>query len=230
MLNDRFKSLRYVLLSLPIVALVAFSISRTAISSSIPESSPVKSTTSSSIAAENGKEVAILAGGCFWGVEGVFEHVKGVSEVVSGYSGGDEKTANYPRVSSGGTGHAEAVKITYDPTQISYAQLLKIYFSVAHDPTQLNRQGPDQGPQYRSAIFFANDEQRQIAAGYIAQLNQAKTFPKPIVTQLVSLDTFYDAESEHQNFLAQNPKHPYIVYHDLPKLEQLRKQFPALYQ
>ena len=230
MLNDRFKSLRYLLLSLPIVALVAFSISRTAISSSIPESSPVKLTTSSSIAAESGKKVAILAGGCFWGVEGVFEHVKGVSEVVSGYSGGDEKTANYPRVSSGDTGHAEAVKITYDPNQISYAQLLKIYFSVAHDPTQLNRQGPDQGPQYRSAIFFANDEQRQIAAGYIAQLNQAKTFPKPIATQLVSLDTFYDAESEHQNFLAQNPKHPYIVYHDLPKLEQLRKQFPALYQ
>ena len=230
MFTDRFKSLRYLLLSLPIVVLVAFSISRNAVSSSIAESSPAKSTTSLSIVAENGKKVAVLAGGCFWGVEGVFEHVKGVSEVVSGYSGGDAKTANYPRVSSGETGHAEAVKITYDPTQISYAQLLKIYFSVAHDPTQINRQGPDEGPQYRSAIFFANDEQRQIAAGYIAQLNQARTFPKSIATQLVSLDTFYAAESEHQNFLAHNPKHPYIVYHDLPKLEQLRKQFPALYQ
>ena len=230
MFTDRFKSLRYLILSLPIVALVAFSISRNAISSGIPESSSVKSTTSSSIAAENGKQVAILAGGCFWGVEGVFEHVKGVSEVVSGYSGGDEETANYLRVSSGETGHAESVKITYDPTQISYAQLLKIYFSVAHDPTQINRQGPDKGPQYRSAIFFTNDEQRQISASYIAQLNQSKTFSKPIATQLVPLDTFYVAEAEHQNFLVRNPTHPYIVYHDLPKLEKLRKQFPDLYQ
>lgn len=181
-------------------------------------------------AAANEKQTAVLAGGCFWGVEAVFEHVKGVSEVVSGYSGGDEKTANYPRVSSGGTDHAESVKITYDPTQISYGKLLKIYFSVAHDPTQVNRQGPDKGPQYRSAIFVTNDEQRQIAASYIAQLNQSKAFPKAIATQVVSMNTFYAAEPEHQDFLVHNPQHPYIVRHDLPKLVQLRKQFPDLYQ
>ena len=226
MFIDRFKSLRYLILSLPIVALVAFSIDRNAISSNIPE--PKVGIAVS--AAMDGKQTAILAGGCFWGVEAVFEHVKGVSEVVSGYSGGDEKTANYDRVSSGKTDHAEAVKIVYDPTQISYAQLLKIYFSVAHDPTQINRQGPDKGPQYRSAIFFTNDEQRQIAASYIAQLNQSKAFSKPIATQLVSLDTFYAAEPEHQDFLVHNPRHPYIVYHDLPKIEKLRKQFPGVYQ
>jgi len=225
MLSDRFKSLRYVFFSLPIVALIAFSMNYNAVSNSIPTAAVDIST-----ATANGKQTAIFAGGCFWGVEAVFEHVKGVSDVVSGYSGGDAKTANYDRVSSGQTGHAESVQITYNPTQISYDQLLKIYFSVAHDPTQVNRQGPDRGSQYRSAIFVTNDEQRQTAASYIAQLNQAKAFPKPIATQLGSLESFYAAESEHQDFLARNPKHPYIVQHDLPKLEQLRKQFPALYQ
>ena len=225
MLNDRFKALRYVFFSLPIVALIAFSINRNAVSSNIPTPA-----VDISKATANGKQTAIFAGGCFWGVEAVFEHVKGVSDVVSGYSGGDAKTANYYRVSSGQTGHAEAVQITYDPMQISYGQLLKIYFSVAHDPTQVNRQGPDRGPQYRSAIFVTNDERRQVAASYIAQLNQSKTFPKPIATQLGSLESFYAAEAEHQDFLARNPKYPYIVQHDLPKLEQLRKQFPELYQ
>ena len=225
MFNDRFKAWRYVFFSLPIVALIAFSMNRNAISSSIPTPA-----VDISQATANGKQTAIFAGGCFWGVEAVFEHVKGVSDVVSGYSGGDAKTANYYRVSSGQTGHAESIQITYDPTQISYGQLLKIYFSVAHDPTQVNRQGPDRGSQYRSAIFVTNDEQRQVAASYIAQLNQAKAFPKPIATQVGSLESFYAAEPEHQDFLARNPKYPYIVQHDLPKLEQLRKQFPELYQ
>ncbi|MBW4552977.1 MAG: peptide-methionine (S)-S-oxide reductase MsrA [Aphanocapsa sp. GSE-SYN-MK-11-07L] len=177
-----------------------------------------------------GKQTAVLAGGCFWGVEAVFEHVKGVSEVVSGFSGGTAATADYERVTSGDTGHAEAVKITYDPTKISYGQLLKIYFSVAHDPTQLNRQGPDHGTQYRSAIFFANSEQQQIAQTYIAQLNQAHVFPKPIATQVVPLKSFFAAESYHQNFIARNPSYPYVVIHDLPKLAQLKVQFASLYR
>ncbi len=225
MLNDRFKAWRYVFFSLPIVALIAFSMNRNAISNSIPTPA-----VDISQATANGKQTAIFAGGCFWGVEAVFEHVKGVSDVVSGYSGGDAKTANYHRVSSGQTGHAESVQITYDPAQVSYGQLLKIYFSVAHDPTQVNRQGPDRGPQYRSAIFVTNDEQRRVAASYIDQLNQAKAFPKPIATQVGSLESFYAAEAEHQDFLARNPTYPYIVQHDLPKLEQLRKQFPEFYQ
>jgi len=177
-----------------------------------------------------GKQTAVLAGGCFWGVEAVFEHLKGVSSVVSGYSGGNEATANYEVVSSGQTEHAEAVEITYDPAQISYGQLLKIYFAIAHDPTELNRQGPDEGPQYRSAIFFTNDEQKRVAAAYIEQLNKAQTFNKPIVTQLVPLNSFYAAEEYHQDFIARNPNYPYVVAHDLPKLSQLREQFPDLYK
>lgn len=225
MLNDRFKSWRYIFFSLPIVALIALSINHSAASNSIPTPAVDMST-----ATANGKQTAIFAGGCFWGVEAVFEHVKGVSDVVSGYSGGDAETANYDRVSSGQTDHAESVQIIYDPTQVSYDQLLKVYFSVAHDPTQVNRQGPDSGPQYRSAIFVTNDEQRQAATHYIAQLNQSKSFSKPIATQLNTLESFYAAEPEHQNFLTRHPNHPYIVQHDLPKLEQLRKQFPAFYQ
>lgn len=177
-----------------------------------------------------GEQTVVLAGGCFWGVEAVFEHLKGVSDVVSGYSGGSAVTAHYGIVSSRQTKHAEAVKITYDPSQISYAQLLKIYFSVAHDPTQLNRQGPDSGPQYRSAIFFANNEQKQVAQTYIDQLDKAQIFRQPIVTQIVPLDRFYTAEEHHQNFLANNPSHPYIVVHDLPKLKQLKQQFSNLYK
>ncbi|MBW4582159.1 MAG: peptide-methionine (S)-S-oxide reductase MsrA [Tildeniella nuda ZEHNDER 1965/U140] len=177
-----------------------------------------------------GMQTAVFAGGCYWGVEAVFEHLKGVSDVVSGFSGGSAETAHYGLVSFGQTGHAEAVKVTYDPAQISYGQLLKIYFAVAHDPTQLNRQGPDSGTQYRSAIFFANNAQKQVAQAYIDQLNAAHTFNQPIVTQLTPLNDFYPAEAEHQNFIANNPNYPYVVIHDLPKLKQLKGQFATLYK
>ena len=176
------------------------------------------------------KQTAVLSGGCFWGLEAVFEHLKGVSNVVSGFSGGSAATANYEIVSSGMTGHAESVKITYDPSQISYSQLLKIYFLVAHDPTQLNAQGPDTGTQYRSAIFFANDEQKRVAQSYIDQLNTKHVFPKQIVTQLVPLKGFYQAEEYHQHFIDRNPMYPYVVVNDLPKLAQLQAQFPKMYK
>ena len=174
--------------------------------------------------------VAVLAGGCFWGVDAVFKHVKGVTDVVSGYAGGTAETAQYMVVSTGRTGHAESVRVTYDPTQVSYAELLRIFFQVAHDPTQLNRQGPDRGPQYRSAIFYTDDQQRQVAKAYIEQLDQAKVFPKPIVTQVAALEKFYPAEAYHQNYLALHPHEPYIVFNDLPKLEALKKEFPARYR
>lgn len=177
-----------------------------------------------------GQQTVVLAGGCFWGMEAVFDHLKGVSNVVSGFSGGQAETAHYETVGTGETGHAEAVKITYDPSQISYGQLLKVFFSIAHDPTQLNRQGPDSGTQYRSAIFFTNPEQQQIAQAYINQLNQAHSFHQPIVTQLVPLNKFYAAEEYHQNFIAHNPNYPYVVMYDLPKLHQLKNQFAALYK
>jgi len=175
------------------------------------------------------KQTAVFAGGCFWGVEAVFEHVKGVSNVTSGYSGGTAKTADYEMVSTGKTGHAEAVKITYDPSQVSYEQLLKVFFAVAHDPTELNRQGPDTGTQYRSAIFYSNEEQKQLAESYIAGLTESKTFKRPIVTQIVALDAYYQAEDYHQNYLVRHPDEAYIVIHDKPKVEQLRRQFPDLY-
>jgi peptide-methionine (S)-S-oxide reductase len=173
---------------------------------------------------------AVFAGGCFWGVDAVFKHTKGVSNVVSGYAGGSAATARYLTVGTGMTGHAESVQVTYDPAKISYAGLLKIFFQVAHDPTQLNRQGPDVGTQYRSAIFYVDDGQRAIAQRYIDQLNEAKAFPKPIVTQVAALDKFYPAEAYHQDYLAQHPDQPYIVYNDLPKLEHLKRDFPALYK
>ena len=176
-----------------------------------------------------GEQTAVIAGGCFWGIEAVFEHVKGVTDVTSGYSGGSAKTADYEMVSTGKTGHAEAVRITYDPSQITYDQLLKVFFSVAHDPTELNRQGPDTGTHYRSAIFYANEEQKRIAQASIDQLNQAKVFARPVVTQVVPLDSFYKAEAYHQDFAARNPDHGYIVRHDLPKVENLRRQFPELF-
>src|SRR5213595_770108 len=176
-----------------------------------------------------GEQVAVLAGGCFWGVDAVFKHVKGVSGVVSGYSGGGAATARYGVVSTGMTGHAESVQITYDPSQISYGELLRIFFSVAHDPTQLNRQGPDYGTQYRSAIFYVSDEQKRVAQAYIAQLGQAKAYPSAIVTQVIALPAFYAAEAYHQNYLALHPTQPYIVMHDLPKLAQLKQQFPDRY-
>lgn len=175
------------------------------------------------------EQTAVLAGGCFWGVDGVFKHVKGVTSVTSGYSGGSEKSAQYETVSTGTTGHAESVMISYDSSKISYGQLLRIFFLVAHDPTELNRQGPDVGTQYRSIIFYANDEQKKTAQNYIAELNKSKPVAKPIVTEVVPLKQFYPAEEYHQNFLERNPDYPYIVYNDLPKLDALRKQFPSLY-
>lgn len=175
-----------------------------------------------------GEQTIVLAGGCFWGVEAVFENLKGVSSVVSGYAGGPKATANYDLVSTGTTGHAEAVKITYDPKQISYGKLLKIYFLIAHDPTQVNRQEPDSGTQYRSAIFFANSDQQKVAKAYIERLNKAHVFTKLIATQVVPLTNFYVAEDHHQNFMARNPTQAYIVRFDRPKLAQLRQQFPSL--
>jgi len=174
----------------------------------------------------SGEQTAVLAGGCFWGVEAVFEALTGVKEAVSGYAGGSRSSANYRVVSSGTTGHAESVRITYDPTKISYGQLLKVFFAVAHDPTQLNRQGPDDGPQYRSAIFFNSPEQKAIAEGYISQLNDAKVFPRRIATTVTTLDGFYPAEAEHQDFVRRNPWNPYVLAHDRPKLEHLDKEFP----
>lgn len=175
-------------------------------------------------------QTAVLAGGCFWGVDAVFKHVKGVKRVVSGFAGGASSTAHYDVVSTGTTGHAESVEITYDPSQVSYSDLLRVFFSVAHDPTELNYQGPDHGTQYRSAIFYANPVQQAIALAYIRQLDQARVFPAPIVTQVVPLAGFYAAESYHQNFLARHPDYPYIVFNDLPKLHALQKELPALYK
>lgn len=176
-----------------------------------------------------GIEKAIFAGGCFWGVQGVFQHVKGVTKAVSGYAGGDKDTAVYETVGSGRTGHAESVEITYEPSKVTYGQLLQVYFSVAHNPTQLNFQGPDSGTQYRSTVFAENDAQKKIAESYIAQLDKAKVFPKPIVTTLETGKTFYPAEDYHQDFLTLNPTYPYIVYNDLPKIENLKSLFPQLY-
>jgi peptide-methionine (S)-S-oxide reductase len=180
-------------------------------------------------AAKSGTETAVFAGGCFWGVEAVYRHLAGVSKAVSGYAGGTTKNPTYTGVSMGTTGHAESVQVTYDPSKISYGQLLRVFFSVAHDPTQLNRQGPDVGTQYRSAIFYTNDEQKRIADAYIAQLGAAKAFSGPIVTQVAPLTVFYPAEDYHQNYLALHPREPYIVYNDLPKLDALKTQFPTLY-
>jgi peptide-methionine (S)-S-oxide reductase len=175
-------------------------------------------------------EVAVIAGGCFWGVQGVFQHVAGVTNAVSGYAGGEKATAHYEMTSEGNTGHAESVQITYDPRKITYGRILQVYFSVAHDPTELNRQGPDEGTQYRSTIFPMNDEQARVAKAYIAQLNSAHAYPAPIVTTIEPGKTFYRAEDYHQDFLAKNPGYPYIVYNDLPKISNLKRLFPVLYK
>jgi peptide-methionine (S)-S-oxide reductase len=175
-------------------------------------------------------EVAVLAGGCFWGVQGVFQHVNGVTNAVSGYAGGEQKTAHYDIVTRGTTGHAESVEITFDPRRISYGRILQIYFSVAHDPTELNRQGPDVGTQYRSAVFPTNPEQARIAKAYIAQLNQARAYDKAIVTKIEPDRAFYPAEDYHQDFLTRNPHYPYIVINDLPKIESLKRLFPDVYR
>jgi peptide-methionine (S)-S-oxide reductase len=181
------------------------------------------------LAATHGSAKAVLAGGCFWGVQAVFQHVKGVTNVTSGYSGGSANTAHYEIVSTGATGHAESVEITYDPAQISYGQLLKVYFAIAHDPTELNYQGPDEGKQYRSSIFYSSPDQQKVANDYIAQLTAAKAFPEPIVTQVVQLQAFYPAEAYHQNYATLHPNHPYIAHWDLPKVANLQKELPDLY-
>jgi peptide-methionine (S)-S-oxide reductase len=181
------------------------------------------------VKAADGIQTAVIAGGCFWGVQGVFQHTAGVLNAVSGYAGGSKATADYNTVSSGSTGHAESVEIKYDPKKISYGKILQIFFSVAHDPTQLNRQGPDTGTQYRSAIFTANDEQKKVAEAYIAQLNAAKVYKKPIVTRIGPLEAFYPAEAYHQDYLTLHPNQPYIVFNDIPKVENLKKIFAENY-
>lgn len=208
-----------------VVAAIAACSSATASITAVPDP-----TLDAPLASAKGEQTAVLAGGCFWGVEAVFEHVKGVTDVKSGYSGGSAATAEYEKVSDGDTGHAESVRITFDPSQISYGKLLKVFFSVAHDPTELNRQGPDTGTQYRSAIFYANDEQKRIAQAYVDQLNRAQVFPRAIVTQVAALKSFHEAEGYHQDYLANHPYEPYIVVNDQPKVENLRKQLPALYK
>jgi peptide-methionine (S)-S-oxide reductase len=187
------------------------------------------SVTEASPSNSKGEQVAVFAGGCFWGLEAVFEHVKGVTDVTNGYAGGAANTAHYEMVGTGRTGHAEAVRITFDPSQVSYSQLLKVFFSVAHDPTELNRQGPDTGTQYRSAIFYVDAEQQRIARDYIAELTRTKVFAQPIVTQVVAYKAFYKAEDYHQDYLDHHPDQPYIVVNDQPKVENLRAQFPDLY-
>jgi peptide-methionine (S)-S-oxide reductase len=189
-----------------------------------------EATVTSRLSAAPGLQTVVLAGGCFWGIEAVFEHIKGVTDAVSGYAGGTKEQADYETVSTGTTGHAESVKVTFDPTKVSLEKLLQVFFSVAHDPTQLNRQGPDVGPQYRSAIFFADEEQARVARAYIDQLTKSKVYSRPIVTQVVKLQGFYPAEEYHQNFAERNPTYPYIVYNDAPKVVNLKKQFPELYR
>lgn len=195
-----------------------------------PNSAMPKPAVDAPLASAKGQETAVFAGGCFWGVQAVFEHVKGVTSATSGYSGGYVKSPSYETVSSGLSGHAETVSVVFDPSQISYGQLLMIYFSVAHDPTQLNRQGPDSGSQYRSSIFYTSDEQKRIADAYVAQLTNDKIYSRPIVTKIVPFAAFYPAEDYHQDFLKHNPDNPYIQMNDLPKLDDLKLHFPNLYR
>jgi peptide-methionine (S)-S-oxide reductase len=203
-------------------------LNRTVFNSSTQTNALIQVNPTLDLPATTGNQTLVLAGGCFWGVEAVFENLRGVSQVVSGYAGGSANTAKYDLVSDGNTGHAEVVQITYDPQQISFGQLLKVFFAVAHDPTQVGGQGPDTGSQYRSAIFFANPDQQKVAQAYITQLDRSKAFGKPIVTTLESLTQFYPAETYHQNYIDRHPTAPYVVIHDLPKLNQLRQQFPQL--
>ena len=224
--NSRLiRGIRGLTVILGLGAAVACSQARAAGGASLPDPA-----VDAPLAKTHGQQTAVVAGGCFWGIQAVFQHVKGVLDATSGYSGGAAATAEYETVSTGQTGHAESVKITYDPAQISYGQLLKVFFSVAHDPTQLNRQGPDEGTQYRSVIFYADSQQQHIAESYIAQLQKAKAFPAPIMTQIVPLKAFYPAEAYHQNYATLHPDNPYIAYNDAPKVEHLRQQFPGLYK
>jgi peptide-methionine (S)-S-oxide reductase len=213
--------------------LIAAGLSLTALRSpavEVARTIPAPAVDEPSAAGAAATETAVLAGGCFWGVQGVFQHVSGVTNAVSGYAGGEQKTAHYEMVGYGGTGHAESVRITFDPSKISYGRILQIYFSVAHDPTQLNRQGPDVGTQYRSAIFPGSPEQARIAKAYIAQLNQARVYNAAIVTKIEPERPFYAAEDYHQDFLTKHPYHPYIVYNDLPKVDDLKRLFPDAYR
>ena len=214
---------------IPLAALLVLAVSACQPVSATDETLPAPTIDAPKTTA-HGEQVAVLAGGCFWGVEAVFEHVKGVRRVVAGYSGGNVDTAHYDEVGEGNTGHAESVQVHYDPAQVSYGTLLQVFFSVALDPTELNRQGPDVGSQYRSVIFYGNDEQKRIAGAYIAQLTTAKSFPAPIVTQLVPLQAFYPAEAYHQHYFRLHPDNLYIVFNDAPKVAQLKRSFPALYQ
>ena len=214
--------------TLAAVILMAFLTTATTFSAEINVALPMP--TVDNAKAPGPLQTAVMAGGCFWGVQGVFEHVRGVKKVLSGYSGGEKSTAEYEVVSGGRTGHAESVQIVFDPKEVSYGELLRVYFSVAHDPTQLNRQGPDTGTQYRSAIFYSDESQQKIALAYIAQLDKSKAFGRPIVTRVDPLKGFYPAEKYHQDFLIKNPQWPYIVVNDIPKIQSLKKVFPAYYQ
>jgi peptide-methionine (S)-S-oxide reductase len=210
-------------------ALVAGFIARSSHADALDKVIPAPAVDSPAAPAKH-TEVAVLAGGCFWGMQGMFQHVDGVTKVVSGYSGGEKATATYDQVTTETTGHAEAVEITFDPTKVSYGELLRLYFSVAHDPTELNRQGPDSGPSYRSEIFFASPSQERVARTYIAQLQKAGVFDDPIVTKVEPLKAFYAAEGYHQDFLIHNPTHPYIVRNDLPKVAALKRLYPQMYR
>ena len=214
------------LLAIPLIATAL--LSRLGVSRVAAAALPDPATGLALAAGPRATATAVLAGGCFWGMEAVFEHVKGVSEVVTGYAGGPVATADYEQVSGGDTGHAEGIRITYDPARVSYGQLLKVFFAVAHDPTELNRQGPDVGSQYRSAIFPTDPEQRRVATAYIAQLNRAGVLPRPIATTVEVWRGFTPAEPYHQDFVARNPNHPYVVVHDKPKVARLQAQFPGL--
>jgi peptide-methionine (S)-S-oxide reductase len=213
-----------------LVALVVGTVLHTSVVAGEKVQALPKPAVDESLASAPGQETAVVAGGCFWGIQAVFQHVKGVISATSGYSGGAKNTAEYEIVSTGTTNHAESVKIVFDPSKVTYGQLLQVFFSVAHDPTQLNRQGPDDGTQYRSVIFYGNDEQKKIAQAYIAQLEQAKVFPHKIVTQIVPLKAFYPAEGYHQNYAALHPDNPYIAHFDLPKVANLQQMFPQLYR
>jgi len=212
-----------------LILLVLLSLGTVACARTVPAGTFPEPVVDAQKAQAKGQQTAVVAGGCFWGIQAVFQHVKGVISATSGYSGGEAKTAQYELVSTGETGHAESVKITYDPSQITYGQLLRVFFLVAHDPTQLNEQGPDTGTQYRSSIFYNSDEQKKIAEAYIAQLNQAKIFPRAIVTQVVPLKAFYAAEAYHQDYATTHPQSPYIVFNDAPKVAHLKQNFPDLY-
>jgi peptide-methionine (S)-S-oxide reductase len=213
-----------------VVALAVGAIASQRIANSAEPATTVPAPTQDEKVATAHSETAVFAGGCFWGVQGVFEHVRGVTQVAAGYTGGAAGTAHYDTVEEGDSGHAESVQITYDPTQITYGRLLRIFFSVAHNPTELNYQGPDHGNQYRSAVFPVNPDQRSVAQAYIAQLDKAHVFPEPVVTRVEDFKGFYPAESYHQNYLVLHPDSPYIVFNDLPKVKDLQRMFPDLYR